>query len=62
MALFGRDTADGLALVRAVFALTTGGGRIVCGVEYSKVSDVRFPPACPRLFDGPRSVGLDVWR
>eukprot|EP00969_Alexandrium_andersonii_P324604 14343771-Alexandrium_andersonii.AAC.1 len=43
-ALFGRDIADGRAMLRSVFRLTPNGGRAVSGVEYSGVSDVPFPP------------------
>eukprot|EP00969_Alexandrium_andersonii_P330798 14621082-Alexandrium_andersonii.AAC.1 len=61
-ALLGRDTADGMAMVRPVLSLTTDGGWTGSGAEYSRVSDVRFPPGYIRLFDGPSSIGLDMWR
>jgi len=46
----------------SILTLTIGNNQGMGDVEYGKIYDIYFPPAYLRLFDGPATSILDMWR
>merc|ERR1711979_108114 len=60
--LFDRNITDGRAMMCSILTLTIGHGQGMGDVEYGKIYDIYFPPKYLRLFDGPSSCVIDMWR
>merc|ERR1712149_118626 len=61
-ALFDRNITDGRAMMCSILTLTIGNNQGMGDVEYGKIYDIYFPPKYLRLFDGPSSCVVDMWR
>merc|ERR1712054_478423 len=61
-ALFDRNIIDGRAMMCSILTLTIGNNQGMGDVEYGKIYDIYFPPRYLRLFDGPSSNIVDMWR
>merc|ERR1712137_1443436 len=60
--LFDRNIIDGRAMMCSVLTLSIGNNQGMGDVEYGKIYDIYFPPMYLRLFDGPSSCVIDMWR
>ena len=60
--LFDSNIIDGHALMNSVHTFTIGNKQGLDHVEYVKLLDIYFPPTFVRLFDGPDTNILDLWR
>merc|ERR1719371_166146 len=60
--LFDRNITDGRAMMCSVLTLTIGNNQGMGDVEYGKIYDIYFPPSYLRLFDGPATNMVDMWR
>merc|ERR550514_2326944 len=60
--LFDRNITDGRAMLCSILTLTIGNNQGMGDVEYGKIYDMYFPPKYLRLFDGPQTNVVDMWR
>ncbi len=60
--LFDRNIIDGRAMIASFLTLTIGNNQGMGDVEYGKLYDFYMPPALLRLFDGPSTTIMDLWR
>merc|ERR1712134_176677 len=60
--LFDRNITDGRAMMCSFLTLAIGNNQGMGDVEYAKIYDSYFPPRYLRLFDGPATNVLDMWR
>jgi ribulose-bisphosphate carboxylase large chain len=60
--LFDRNIIDGRAMIASFLTLTIGNNQGMGDVEYGKLYDFYMPPALLKLFDGPSTTIMDLWR
>merc|ERR1712178_519779 len=60
--LFDRNITDGRAMMCSFLTLAIGNNQGMGDVEYGKIYDFYFPPRYLRLFDGPATNIIDMWR
>jgi len=60
--LFDRNITDGRAMLASFLTLAIGNNQGMGDVEYAKMHDFYVPPAYLRLFDGPSTTIVDLWR
>lgn len=60
--LFDRNIIDGRAMLASFLTLTIGNNQGMGDIEYAKMHDFWVPPAYLRLFDGPSTTIVDLWR
>ena len=60
--LFDRNITDGRAMIASFLTLAIGNNQGMGDVEYAKMHDFYFPPDYLRLFDGPATTIVDLWR
>ncbi len=60
--LFDRNIIDGRAMIASFLTLTIGNNQGMGDVEYGKMYDFYMPPALLKLFDGPSTTIMDLWR
>merc|ERR1712139_195423 len=60
--LFDRNIIDGRAMMCSFLTLAIGNNQGMGDVEYAKIYDFYLPPSYLRLFDGPATNIIDMWR